>query len=90
MDARGLFSRIRAAAKGLAAKFRPRQPAMIGTPPSARPMWHDPAAHARDFAERYAEPMDYAVSQRMTELGISPSQPFSIHSNRLSQPQWVK
>jgi len=19
-------------------------------------MWHDPAAHARDFAERYAEP----------------------------------
>ena len=43
---------------------------MIGTPPSARPMWHDPAAHARDFARRYAEPMDYHVAQRMTELGI--------------------
>ncbi len=33
-------------------------------------MWHDPAAHACDFAERYAEPMDYHVAQRMTELGI--------------------
>ncbi len=33
-------------------------------------MWRDPAAHARDFAERYAEPMDYHVAQRMTELGI--------------------
>ena len=43
---------------------------MIGTLPSARPMWHEPAAHARDFADRYAEPMDYYVSQRMTELGI--------------------
>jgi hypothetical protein len=47
-----------------------RKPAMIGTPPSARPMWHDPAVHARDFAERYAVPMDYHVAQRMTELGI--------------------
>jgi hypothetical protein len=33
-------------------------------------MWHDPAAHARDFAERYAEPMDYHVAHRMAELGI--------------------
>ena len=46
---------------------------MTGTPPSARPMWHDPAAHACDFAERYAEPLDYAVSQRMMELGIDPN-----------------
>jgi hypothetical protein len=29
-----------------------RKPAMIGTPPSWRPTWHDPAKHARDFAER--------------------------------------
>jgi hypothetical protein len=43
---------------------------MIGTPPSARPMWHHPAAHARDFANRYATLMDYHVAQRMTELGI--------------------
>jgi hypothetical protein len=47
-----------------------RKPAMIGTPPSKRPMGHDPAAHAKDFALRYAEPLDYAVSQRMMELGI--------------------
>ena len=49
-----------------------RKPAMIGTPPSARPLWHDPAAHARDFAERYAEPMNYHVENRMMELGIDP------------------
>jgi len=47
-----------------------RTPAMIGTPPSARPMWHDPAAHARDFAARYADPINYHVENRMMELGI--------------------
>jgi hypothetical protein len=47
-----------------------RKPAMIGTPPSRRPLWHDPAAHARDFAERYAELLEYVVVQRMTELQI--------------------
>jgi hypothetical protein len=30
----------------------------------------DPAEHARDFARRYAEPMDYHASQRMIDLGI--------------------
>ncbi len=29
---------------------------IIGPPPSQRPMRHDPAARARDFAQRYAEP----------------------------------
>jgi hypothetical protein len=43
---------------------------MIGTPPSKRPMWHDPAAHAREFAARYAEPLNYHVENRMMELGI--------------------
>ncbi len=56
------------------ASFFRRKPAMIGTPPSARPMWHDPEAHAADFAARYAEPMDYLVSQRMTDLGIPTGQ----------------
>jgi hypothetical protein len=51
-----------------------RKPAMIGTPPSQRPMWHDPAAHAKDFALRYATELDYAVSQRMMELGIPTDQ----------------
>jgi hypothetical protein len=49
-----------------------RRPAMIGTPPSRRTMWHDPAAHARDFAERYSLPLSYAAEQRMMELGIHP------------------
>ena len=43
---------------------------MIGTPPSKQSMWHDPAQHARDFAERYAEPMNYHVENRMMEIGI--------------------
>ena len=45
-------------------------PAMIAMPPSQRPMWDDPVKHARDFAERYAEPMNYHVEKRMMELGI--------------------
>jgi hypothetical protein len=69
--ARGLFKRIKEAARTLTAKLRPRQPGMIGTPPSARPMRHDPAAHARDFAERYAEPLDQCVAVRMEELGLT-------------------
>jgi hypothetical protein len=51
-----------------------RKPAMIGTPPSKQPMWHDPAAHAKDFAKRYAVELDYAVSQRMLDLGIPTDQ----------------
>ena len=47
---------------------------MIGTPPSQRPMWHDPARHARDFAERYAEPLDRLVAVRMEDLGLSMDQ----------------
>jgi hypothetical protein len=51
-----------------------RKPAMIGTPPSQRPMWHDPAVHAKDFSLRYATELDYAVSQRMVDLGIPDDQ----------------
>jgi hypothetical protein len=47
---------------------------MIGTLPSARPIWHDPAAHAKNFAERYAQDLDLAVAQRMRDLGIGDSQ----------------
>jgi hypothetical protein len=50
-----------------------RKPAMIGTPTSQRSMWEDSGAHARDFAERYAEPMNYHVENRMMELGIDPA-----------------
>jgi hypothetical protein len=70
-----IISRVVAVAKGLTFKFRlagagEPTPAMIGTPPSKRSMWHDPAQHARDFAERHAEPMNYHVENRMIELGI--------------------
>jgi len=47
-----------------------RKPAMIGTRPSRRGMWPDPAAHAEDFAHRYFVPLDRAVAIRMEELGI--------------------
>jgi hypothetical protein len=62
---RNLFKRIRELF---------RKPAMIGTPPSARPMWHDPAVHARDFAERYAQDLDLVVAGRMDDMGIHHSQ----------------
>jgi len=65
MSIRHRWQRLKAAAKGLF-----RRPAIIGTPPSQRPLWDDPVVHARDFAERYAEPMDYVAAQRMMELGI--------------------
>jgi hypothetical protein len=51
-----------------------RKPAMIGTPPSQRLMWHHPAAHARDFAERYAWDLDLAVVERMRDLGLHDDQ----------------
>jgi hypothetical protein len=44
-----------------------RKPAMIGTPPSAQPMWHDPAAHARDFAERYAWELGSIIAHEYEE-----------------------
>ena len=33
-------------------------------------MGHDSVAHARDFAERYAEPINYHVENRMKESAI--------------------
>ena len=70
MNPSGIFSFFKAAARTLGAMLRPRPAAMISTPPSARPVWHNPAAHAKDFAERYAEPLDVIVSQRIQDLGI--------------------
>ena len=57
-----LFRRIR--------DFFGPKPGMEGIPPSARPMWDDPAAHAVDVSRRYAMELDYLTAQRMTELGI--------------------
>lgn len=62
MGIRDSWRQLKATAKGLF-----RKPAMIGTPPSARPMWHDPAAHAIDFSKRYAEPLDQYVTVRMED-----------------------
>jgi hypothetical protein len=52
------------------ADFFRRKKGIIGTPPSQRRIWRDPAAHARDFAERYAQDLDVIVAQRIQELGI--------------------
>jgi hypothetical protein len=52
------------------ADFFQRKPAMIGAPPSQRQMWHDPAAHAKDFAERYFVPLDQYTTIRMEALGV--------------------
>ncbi len=43
---------------------------MIGTPPSARQVPTHPELHALDFAERYAEPLNYHAEQVMIDLGI--------------------
>ena len=51
-----------------------RKPAMVGTPPSARPLWYDAEAHAADFAARYAATMNFLVEQRMMDLRIPPDQ----------------
>ena len=70
-----IVNRTAAVAKRLAIKLHIRRagkpiPAMIGTPPSKRSPWHDLVDHAKDFAERYAKPMNYHVENRMIELGI--------------------
>ena len=67
-----IISRTAAVATGLAIKLHLWRvgepiPALIGTPPSQWSMWHDPVEHARDFAERYAEPMNYHVENRLME-----------------------
>jgi hypothetical protein len=45
-------------------------PGMIGVPPSARQIPAHPELHALDFAERYAEPLDYHAAQIMIDLGV--------------------
>jgi hypothetical protein len=34
------------------------------------PLWHDPAAHTSDFAERYFVQLEQHTTHRMAELGI--------------------
>ena len=74
MTLRSIFSRITAVARKLAVKLHPRPLAVIGTPPSARQIPAHPELHALDFAERYAEPLNYHAEQVMIDLGISDNQ----------------
>jgi hypothetical protein len=53
--------------------IRRRKPGMIGTPPSARQIPLSAELHALDFSQRYADPMNYHVENRMMELGIDPN-----------------
>jgi hypothetical protein len=54
----------------LKALFRREKPAMIGTPPSARPIPGDPALHARQFANEYADKLENYVEGRMHALHV--------------------
>ncbi len=67
MNLRAICSHLLAAAQRLTTRFRP---AMTGTPPSARQVPAHPELHALDFAERYAELLDYHAAQTMIALGI--------------------
>jgi hypothetical protein len=70
-DARRRFlSRVVEAVKAASARLRPPKPRMIGAPVSAWQIPTDAAEHAVDFSTRYADPMDYHVTQRMMDLGI--------------------
>jgi hypothetical protein len=48
----------------------PKDPAMVGRPPSASQVPFDAGLHARDFAQRYAEPIESMIRRRMRSLGI--------------------
>jgi DNA-damage-inducible protein J len=50
------------------ADFFRRKPGMIGTPPSQRTIWHDPATDARDFTYRYTE-----AESILDQIGLSSS-----------------
>jgi hypothetical protein len=71
---RRLLNHFVATVKGLVARLSPKpQPAMIGIPPSARRILAipaDPAEHAKDFADRYYEPLEAIVRKRMREVGV--------------------
>src|SRR5438874_2181487 len=67
--------------------FRPK-PAMFGMPPSASQVPLDAGVHARDFAKRYTEPMNYHVENRIDQ-GWGASDPLLTHSSRRSQPARV-
>ena len=64
---------------------------MIGTPPSRRISWPDSAAHARDFARRYSDLVNYHVESRMMELGLptgesgSPTRIKAVYGTRSSR-----
>src|SRR5271157_3870490 len=74
MNARGWIARVRAAAKGLAARLRRQpRPAMVGIPPSARKIPAipaDPAEHAVQFAHTWAGRLEHHVEGRMHALDI--------------------
>ena len=70
----GWIARVRAAAKGLAARLRRQpRPAMVGIPPSARKIPAipaDPAEHAVQFAHTWADRLEHHVEGRMHALDI--------------------
>ena len=97
MNLASVFSHIKAATKGLAAKLRPRPPAMIGTPPSARQIPAHPELHARrakggshDYAYEHAPNTALPIRPQARELArmIRDGERRSLltHSSRRSSP----
>jgi hypothetical protein len=68
------FSRLKSALRKLAASLKREKPAMIGIPPSARDIPADPLAHAREFANEYADYLENYVEGRMHALGVPEEQ----------------
>jgi len=70
----GGFERLRSAFRKLAASLKREAPAMIGVPPSARQVSANPLIHARQFANEYADKLEYYVEGRMHALGVAEDQ----------------
>jgi len=90
MNARGWIARVRAAAKGLAARLRRQpRPAMVGIPPSARKIPAipaDPAEHAVQFAHTWAGRLEHHVEGRMHALDIPERTRSGLNSRALPFP----
>jgi len=73
-----IVDRIKASVRKLVAKLRSNAtPGMIGTPPSARGIAAiptNPAAHAVQFAQKWADRLEHYVEGRMHALEIPESQ----------------
>ena len=84
---RGL-DRLTVAFRTLAKLLKRDKPAMIGIPPSAQNVPADPLAHAREFANEYADNLENYVEGRMHSLGV-PEERIGMPDQSRSMPWTV-